>query len=255
MTKKTEIVKLPNAPLQEVILEVKWELDRTEQNGSLTDSQYDVAVGMLKSEVKDKFPLVKNKFPEREIFPKHFFNYQVLYQYWKGEEVWPVLQLGPGIFTINDTEKNYQWEENYFPLIKDSLNWLENAYESELKYNFASLRYMDRISTKDYKFTNWLEFINNNLNFDIRINFDTKGDLKQFNYNQVYQLENGSDLQISISNGKNNKKEDLLVWEIAINKIASFNKRSLIEWASESHKITHRIFKEICKDELYSSFK
>lgn len=250
-----EIPKLPKAPLQEVIFEVRWELDISPETNQPFDLNFNAAVGVMKETVKKEFPEFKQKFPPGIQFPSDFLNYQTMYQYWAGENKWPVLQLGPGIFTVNETEANYQWKSHYFPLIKKGLNWLKKSYNQELKYNFSSLRYIDRIKINDYNFSEWLSFIKDNLNFEIKTEFNTRGQLKQFRFNQVYELKDGSDLQITLSNGKNNKLEDILVWETAIINLTIIDSKKLLKWIEQSHKITHELFKEICKDDLYNSFK
>lgn len=255
MAKESEILKLPKAPLQEVIFEVRWELDISQETNQLYDSNFDTAVGLMRLNVKTEFPVYKQKFPPGLQFPIGFLSYQTMYQYWSGENKWPVLQLGPGIFTVNDTEANYEWFNNYYPLIKKALSWLKESYNQELKFNFVSLRYIDRISTKDYHFSDWLNFIRENLNFELKNEFDTLGKLKQFNFNQIFELEDGSELQITISNGKSNNLDDILVWETAVIKMSTFDDIGLKEWLDQSHNTTSNLFKEICKYELYNSFQ
>ncbi len=244
---------MKNAPLQEVVFEVKWDLDRGPDDNIEYDEGYDLAIGVLKSILQEEFPIVKSKFPPD--VPTAFKNYKTTHQYRIGEKQWPVLQLGPGIFTVNDTEDNYKWENHFYPLIIKGLNWLEKSYGKKLHYNFAGLRYIDRISTKDYEFSNWLDFINDNLNFEIRNPVNKRGELKQFSFVQVFELKDNSNLQLAIKNGKNENKEDVLVWETAVLKIDSFEKNELNEWLNKSHEVTSELFKELCKDDLYNSFK
>ncbi|MDT3739357.1 MAG: TIGR04255 family protein [Candidatus Kapabacteria bacterium] len=250
----TEIIKLPKAPLQEVIFEVRWDLDISKETNQLFDSEFDIAVGIMYSNIKKDFKLLKQKLPEGIQFPQEFLNYQTIYQYWTGENLWPVLQLGPGVFTVNETEKNYQWFKHYFPLVKKSLTWLQKAYNKELNYNFASLKYIDKVNVKDYDFKDWLSFIRKNLNINIENKFDTRGKLKQFNFSQVFELDDSSELHLNIINGKNDKQEDILVWETSIIKLVNFNQKNLIKWLENSHTITSKLFKEICKDEFYNHF-
>jgi uncharacterized protein (TIGR04255 family) len=119
------MAKLPNAPLQEVIFEVKWDLDVKEETNQTYDKGFDIAAGKFSGIVQEKFPVVRRKLPEE--IPNNFLNYKTVYQYKSGEQTWPILQLGPGIFTVNDTDKNYDWNKTYFPLIQQSINWLEKA--------------------------------------------------------------------------------------------------------------------------------
>lgn len=248
------MAKLPNAPLQEVIFEVKWALDINEKTNQAYDKGFDLATGKFSGIVQKNFPVVKRKIPEE--FPTNLLNFQTVYQYKSGENIWPVLQLGPGIFTVNDTDENYDWENTYFPLINDGINWLENAYTKNLSYRYASLKYIDTIKVKEYGYTgDWKDFIAKNLNISFENHFDIDADLTDVQFNQSFKLDDKSKLQISVSSGKTNKQnEPLLVWQIEINKQKKFSKAELFSWLVKSHDRTSSLFKELVKPKLYDSF-
>ena len=244
--------KLPKAPLQEVIFELRWDLDINPETKQQYDKGYEIAIGVLRSLVKKDFPKYIKIIPFD--LPNQFMSYQVLHQYWTKEKKWPLLQLGPGIFTVNDTDQHYEWNKEYFPLIKKSINWLLNAYENNIELAFASLRYIDSVKVNDYKFTSWKDFIKNSLNFNFENKFDSRGNLNKFNFTQVFAIDDNSDLHISISNGKNNKNEDMLFWETNIIRKNHFNEIELLEWIEQTHKTSSDLFKELCKKDFYASF-
>ena len=153
--------KLPNAPLKEVIFEIKWDLDINPDTKQQFDHGIDTAVGELKVLLKKDFPYFNRKIPAE--FPVQVMNHKVVYQYWKGEETWPVMQLGPGIFTVNDTDKNYEWHDRYYPMIKTGIENLIKVYEKKLEFKLASLRYIDVVNVNDYEFDNWKNFIESNI--------------------------------------------------------------------------------------------
>lgn len=248
------MAKLLNAPLQEVIFEVKWALDVNEKTNQAYDKGFDLAAGKFSGIVQKNFPVVKRKIPDE--IPNNLLNSQTVYQYKTGENKWPVLQLGPGIFTVNDTDENYDWEMTYFPLINDGIKWLENAYIKDLSYQYASLKYIDTIKVKEHGFSgDWKKFIARNLNISFENQFEIAADLTDVQLNQSFKLKDKSRLQISVSSGKMNKQnEPLLVWQIGINKQNVFNKEDLFEWLVNSHKRTSSLFKELVKPTLYDSF-
>jgi uncharacterized protein (TIGR04255 family) len=252
MNTEQKLIKLPKAPLQEVIFEVKWDLDINPQANQLYDSGIEAAVGQLKSAVKDHFPVFKRRYPID--FPVQMLNYQVIYQYWKSEQIWPVLQLGPGIFSINDTDKEYTWSGTFFPLLKKSLSWLEDSYEKHLNYISSSLRYIDIIKIKDYNFTNWKDFVSNNLNFSFQNNFNTRGDLKLFQFSQVFDIGDSTDLQVIISNGRDAENNEILIWENNIISNQKLDITELIKWVESAHRSTSELFIELCSKDLYDSF-
>ncbi len=106
--------KLSIAPLQEVVLELRWEgqID----NANHYDEGYDLAVGKFHQNVSENFPVHKK-----------IYQYGItvfglpMHQYWKGEQKWPVIQHGPCILAINDVEENYIWNETFKPMIFDCI--------------------------------------------------------------------------------------------------------------------------------------
>ena len=99
--------KLPKAPLQEVIFEVKWELSLDDQTQAFIDPGYQFGQGKFENAVAKDFPIYKSRLPADILV--QMLGHKTVHQFWKGERNWPVLQLGPGILTVNATEKNYEW--------------------------------------------------------------------------------------------------------------------------------------------------
>ncbi|NCT74898.1 MAG: TIGR04255 family protein [Chitinophagaceae bacterium] len=245
--------KLPNAPLQEVIFEIRWALKPDLRSGQILDEGYELASGRLSTIVEKSFPYYRRVLPQD--LPEQLLPYQVVHQYWTGENKWPVLQLGPGIFTINCTDEAYDWEKGYRKLIEDGINWLMQSYKQALNIRLASLRYIDAIKVDDYGGIDggWQSFIKNHLNFEYNNHFNTLGRQKQMQVNQTFELEDGSDLQLQIADAiRNNQKA--LVWQTAIIKKAVFDVEGLLKWADYAHSITHDLFQEMIKPDLYASF-
>jgi len=171
--------------------------------------------------------------------------------------VWPVLQLGPGIFTVNETELNYDWTKTYFPLIDRALDWVHEAYDGNLRINYASLRYVDSVKLKDYGFDGmWQEFIQKHFNFAFVNNFNSRGLIKGIQFDQYFELEDKSELYISMNSGKYRKtEEEALIWQTAVLKSGKFEKDSLIRWVKDAHSITSDLFKEMTESRFYDSFK
>ncbi len=247
------MVKLPNAPLQEVIFEVRWTLKPSEETGQLEDEGFELASGRLSTMVENELPYYKRIVPAD--LPEQLLFYRAVHQYWKSENTWPVVQLGPGMFTVNCTDDWYDWGANFFPFIEKALQWVTKAYRQPLQFGFASLRYIDAIKVDDYGGIEkgWEGFITRNFNFSYSNLFDTRGPQKQLQVNQVFEMQDGASLQIQLSNGKRNN-EEAFIWQTAILKKHTFNRDQLIEWANEAHKTAHDLFTEMIKPDLYASF-
>ncbi|MDV3310530.1 MAG: TIGR04255 family protein [Cyclobacteriaceae bacterium] len=247
--------KLPNAPLQEAIFEIRWELDIESATNQQVDGGYALAQGKLQEIVRPGFPLHKRKIPLG--VPDQLFLYQIINQYWSGEDTWPVLQLGPGIFTVNDTDKNYDWDQNYFPLINRALDWIHKAYEDRLKINMACLRYIDSVALSKYGYDGrWQEFIHEHFNFRFENKFNSRGRINRIQFEQYFELEDKSALHIAMSSGKYRKTDqDALVWQTAVVKSSRFSKDSLLDWVKNAHSITSDLFREMTRRKFYDSFK
>lgn len=246
------MTKLINAPLQEAIFEIRWELDQS-QNPAI-DLGFALAQGKLQEIVGKQFPTFKRKAPYG--FPEQFLQYQVVNQHWHKPDIWPVLQLGPGIFTVNDTDGNYDWTNTYYPLIKKSLDWVNQAYDDKLKVTFASLRYIDSVRPKDYGFEGkWKEFISEHFNFSFMNDFSARGTLKAVQFEQYFELEDKSSLHVAMNSGKYRRTdEDALIWQTAVVKNDNFEKDSLLKWVDYAHNLTSDLFKEMTKQKFYDSF-
>lgn len=249
------MTKLPKAPLQEAIFEIRWELDIEPSNNQQLDVGFALAQGKLQEIVKDDFPFYKRKIPH--LLPDQALLYQVVNQYWKKPDTWPVIQLGPGIFTVNDTDKNYDWPKTYSPLIKRSLDWIFKAYNNKLRINSASLRYIDSVKLKDYSYEGrWQEFIQEHFNFTFVNNFNTRGPVKNIQFDQFFELEDKSALHVAMQGGAYRKTDDeALIWQTAVVKSDKFEKESLLSWVEKAHTITSDLFKEMTKPHFYGSFR
>jgi len=78
--------------------------------------------------------------------------------------------------------------------------------------------------------------------------------LKTFQFNQTFDMEEDGSLQVILSSGLNNKKDDIFMWQTAVTKTESASQTELLDWIERVHKHTSDIFKELCKKDFYGSF-
>ena len=245
--------KLPHGPLQEVIFEIRWSLEPSQESGQLQDSGFELASGRLHTILENQFPfyrrIVMQEIPDQLLF------YRPVHQYWTSENTWPVLQLGPGIFTVNCTDQGYDWEETFRPLIEKAVEWLMQSYREPVQLAFASLRYINTVKVNDYGGLSegWQAFILKNFNVEYNNLFNTRGRQRQIQINQTFELEDVSELQIQMSDGTKNN-EPALVWQTAVFKKQNFTTEKLLTWADTAHSITHDLFVEMLKPHFYASF-
>ena len=147
---------LSHKPLVEAVFELRWGLKEVQQatpvasqqviigsqQGISIDPNYKIMVGRLYERIKDKYPITQ-PLPTAAI-PDEIAGYVVRQRFRPGEGEWPVVQIGPGILTLNETEK-YVWDD-FSGRIPHILNAFFEVYPPEdLDVNGLLLRYIDAI--------------------------------------------------------------------------------------------------------------
>lgn len=242
---------LKNAPLQEVVFEVRWELDVNPENNSYQDSGFDFALGTFARSLSSTYPDQQKK--PHVLIQDSPMPYAITHVFRDGQDGWPIVQIGPGIMTVNDREGTYDWT-NYYGQIKDALNKLSKAYTKPLRFNFSSLRYIDSIKTSDYQRTSgWDQFLEEKMNIQFKNLFNTRGKLIDFNFSQIFELEDDNRLLIAIASGKENNDERL-IWQTAVFKQQHVDLKELVTWVKDAHGHTSPLFREMLKPNFYGSF-
>lgn len=249
MSENTHITKLSNSPLQEVIFELFLE-NEVDSQGNPTEEKFELAQGIFARAIAEDFPIrVSIKLsPNLKVYPR------ISFQFWKGEQQWPVVQFGPGILTVNDTDENYEWT-NYFPLIQSCIDSLENSYEEDLKISKVVLKYIDAIELDDATAEKKIQFINNHFNINIVNNFTVSdGRLVGLNINQSFLLEDRSQVNFSITDGKSKKNLPAIVWQQKISTNSISNKDEVISWLTKGHEVVSKLFKDTITKDFYEHF-
>ncbi|MEM6265159.1 MAG: TIGR04255 family protein, partial [Bacteroidota bacterium] len=223
---EASLKKLPNAPLQEVIFELLWEIG-VDSLGNPFDSDFEFAQGLFAKEILKEFPVKKRTIPEGlpiKIYPKP------IHQFWKQEEILPVVQLGQGILAINDSEKNYTWESSFFPLIKNSLKILEGSYDKELTYKSCGLRYIDAVAITTEEKNDLLGFVNSKFHINLSSQFEQPGDLSRLNYAQTFDLDKETQISLILNDGFNRLGNPAIIWQTFITTSQQKKHEEIISW-------------------------
>jgi len=160
----------PNAPLVEVIIEVRWELQSV--------------FGLKEAAIDPHFATFSEKFTSLaseagfnkieslapDDVPKEFFAHKVIRRYRTGADKWPLMQIGPGVFTVNIIPPYGGWT-NFRKTIDLGLKMLWKAYpqaRQNMKVNALDLRYIDAF-TEDHGMLEPTTFIQNALGFGVKL--------------------------------------------------------------------------------------
>ena len=252
---------LKNKPLVEAIFELRWELQE-QQSGVKIDPHYKILIGRIYDRVRNEYPY-HEQLPTATI-PDEMAAYIVQHRFRKEKDKWPLIQIGPGIITLNDTE-GYVWED-FKVRITNLLNILFDAYpnaERNLKINGLLLRYIDSVNF-DYEKDNIFNFLNENMKITVKLHE------KLFENTGVSKLPYRFDLRFSFPSTKpkgvvhlrfvrgKRRESDALIWESAVQSIgedAPKLKEEIAIWVNESHDLTDDWFFKIIEGELLKRFE
>lgn len=101
---------LAKSPLVEAVLEVRWRRSPGASPSPTGDDlpTYPVVLGRFIDAVADRFPTIvplgASKFPP-EMLPPHIVHHQLR----QAADTWPLLQLGPDVMSVNETQR-YTWQ-------------------------------------------------------------------------------------------------------------------------------------------------
>jgi len=241
--------KLPNAPLLEVIFEIKWDISK---KSDIIDFQY--LHGDLYSNLKEKFPHRENLIPPE--IPLDAVKGLPVFRYREERESYPLVQIGPGVITVNTIDSSYYWNK-FSDEINNTINIFSNIYNNYDKLSLSPiLTYIDFFEYDKSKITP-IEFINSNLQLNVNENFLNidNANLSDVNFTFNYQIGNNI-VSLNLRDGKiKDSKNGIIMQTKVIGKKDIYTVANLAMWLEDTHKLNSNIFKSITKGHLFESFK
>lgn len=240
--------KLPNAPLLEVVFELRWKITN---KLDLDKCQYVHG---------DLYSLLKSEYPHREsllpsVIPADVLINNPVHRFRKAKNDYPLFQVGPGLLTLNTIDEKYFWDE-YFKRIESLVNAFFQIYPFAENEKFQpNLLYFDFFKL-DFEKENVIDFINKYLSLEIAQSFYKTDRLpNSFNFNLSFDTKFGQ-FSLAFNSGKNSKQEQGLILQTKINgNEYEPNIEQILSWLQNSHDFCSSLFKEITKGELYKTFK
>ncbi len=240
------------APLKEVIFELRWELDFIPQQKISVDNGFEEAVMNFRNACQQDFKDFQLLVPN--IIPFALLNNQVTHQFFKEKGKHPLYQMGPGIFTVNDNNKNYSWKE-FEKLILSGIECLKASYNKNLVISKIEFRYIDAVNWTIFGDTGKFDFLRNNLNVNAESYSFVTGELVDINFSKRFIIRNDSYLNITIATGKDkNSNEDLVVWHTFITNKERMSWDKLEEWIDHAHTVCSETFKKMVNQPLHEYF-
>jgi uncharacterized protein (TIGR04255 family) len=248
---------LKNKPLIEAIFELRWALKESSQ-GIKTDPHYKILVGSIYSKLKTEYPY-HEPLPAASI-PDDIAGHVVQHRFRKDKNQWPLIQIGPGILTVNDTA-GYIWED-FEQKITSAVTALSDVYpESEnLKISSLLLRYIDAVEF-NFNSNNIYDFLAEKMKTTIRPYSGL------FNDTGVHSMPESFDWRFSFACTKptgmihlrfmRGKKEntDALIWETMVQSTKEQVPGNIADWLNDAHNLTDDWFFKLIAGELERRFE
>jgi len=258
---KKEIPPLLNPPLVETIFELRWNLKRDSETQRLRDVSYPIMCGRLYERLKKDFPLIED-LPSTQAHPEAT-PFVVRHRLRKQKDAWPVLQIGPGIITINET-KGYSWSAFQALILRvvEAIIELYPAADFPLNFVKSEIRYINGIpfsSNQEHP----LAFLQDKLHMKLELDEDLfAGGIVgekplDAGLNFVYPLSRPvGNLLMAVNLGEVDGKSAFLVQNLvqSFGETAPQDKAGLEAWLSDAHDMATHVFYTLCKGNLMAKF-
>jgi uncharacterized protein (TIGR04255 family) len=179
----------------------------------------------------------------------------VSHRFFKEKDSYPVYQMGPGVFTVNDNNKNYSWID-FKKIVLHGLECLRASYEKDIFPDRVELRYIDVVETDVLGHKDKFDFIKQSLNVTVNDFEFIQNELLDINISNRYALDDLSYLNLVIATGVNNEtSNDAVIWHTFVNNNQIIPWEKLSDWLESAHNHASLVFKKMVKPELYDLFR
>lgn len=253
-------IVLQNKPLVEAIFELRWSLQKHE--GFAVDPHYKLLIGRVFDKVKDVYSY-HQQLPAATI-PDQMASYVVQHRFRVSQDGWPLIQLGPGIVTLNDTE-SYVWPD-FSDRISELLDALYDVYpdsDNSLKPIGLLLRYIDAVKF-NFENDDIFTFLEDQLKTKVRVFAelfqDTGVESSPLNFDLRFTFPISAPegaVHLRFAKGMLNG-EDALVWETQVQSIGEHvpgERNDIKGWVDRSHDLTHDWFFKMIEGNLLERFQ
>lgn len=261
---------LKNKPLVEAILEARWELKPkaavqvpgpAQTVVPTTDPNYKLLLGRLFDRLQQQYP-VHEALPAADL-PDDFVGHMVQHRFRAAEDDWPLVQVGPGIITVNETHK-YTWTD-FEQRTTDTLSKLFDAYPKveELKFTSILLRYIDAVEF-DHGKENVFDFLRDKLKVELKLPDNLFGDTgvasrpASSQWQAVFECTHPKGkVHVSFATGQKDGSPSIL-WETAVRSAGSDvpgMPNGFGEWVDAAHQVTDDWFFKLIEGDLQRRFE
>ncbi|HUU70627.1 MAG TPA: TIGR04255 family protein [Planctomycetota bacterium] len=249
--------KLKHAPLVEAIMELRWGL-RSSKEG--IDPHYKVLVGRL-------YDRLAKGYPEHEplptaSMPDEIVKQMVQHRFRRARQAWPLVQIGPGILTVNET-REYDWEDFRTRAVEAVDKLFESHPEpADLRIESVILRYIDALEF-DYTREDVLAFLKKEMKLSASLlkslfsgTTITSVPRSFMWYSSFPCTRPAGELTLRFATGQRDG-ENALVWETIVQSKEQLPDMpgGFEDWITAAHQVTHDWFFKMIKGDLERRFR
>ncbi|MBI3933558.1 MAG: TIGR04255 family protein [Acidobacteria bacterium] len=144
-------------------MEIRWKLQPLGNQAVLTDPNFAFALGVFYNTIKDRFGLREDL--EAANAPAELLPYIVRHRFRPSTGSWPIIQIGPGVATVNFTEP-YTWHDFKQLSLYLRSNLIEAYGDARVELEQVTLRYRN-IEELDTESSSLLDFLKKKLNVPV----------------------------------------------------------------------------------------
>ncbi|MBL4702413.1 TIGR04255 family protein [bacterium AH-315-I18] len=251
--------KLENKPLVEAIFEIRWKL-KTKGQFQL-DTHFQLLLARISNELLESD---YSKYMELETaqIPSGIIGQVVQHQFQNDSDKWPLIQIGPGILTINDTKK-YHWED-FCKRVVVAVDMLYKAHPNtkELEIESLMLRYVDAVEYDPVN-EDAYEFLADKLKVSIKLPEALFEDGRVNKKPEFYKSEQFFSsnkphgvVRLGLATGLI-KENPAIIWETGLRSTDKLPDMpgDFKEWLNQAHDLVNDWFFKMINGELEGKFK
>jgi len=250
-----------NAPLIEVIAEVRWALVAVSSiPGGGVDPHFDIMSDKFIESIEGQGYGIIERLAPPDI-PIEILAGKPVWRIRRQPNAWPLYQVGPGVFTCNIVPRYNGWQ-SFRPTIFDGVSSLARSFPIPLQYvniEAFALKYVDGFS-RDHGVVYYTQFLSRELGVTLTLR---KGLLSKFGLpNSGLEFAGrvkfhvgrpeASEVYLSFQPGKKNNV-DALIAEFSVHKQGahlSANTEAICSWLDDAHDTLSDMFEFMCSDSL-----
>jgi|ERR1700735_2088367 len=249
---------LSHKPLVETILEFKWR-PRLVGEGPTIDADFRLFLGKL-------YELIIKEYPAFEVLgtaaaPEQLTPNLVQYRFRKSAGGWPLVQIGSGVLTLNETA-NYSWK-GFEERANQMFDILFKHYPSKLAPVSIELRYINAVGF-DFEKVNAFSYLAEKFRISISLppNLFEKSEIsalpKAFGLQAAFRSKSPvGDVHLRLARANANNK-DALVWETIVHsgeQDLPHLPEQFMDWLSAAHKLAEDWFFKLIEGQLLKQFE